>query len=43
MKKIYNIGRKADNDIIIANPKVSGYHAKITKITDNVILIEDLD
>ncbi len=43
MKKIYNIGRKADNDIIIANPKVSAYHAKITKITDNVILIEDLD
>jgi len=37
------IGRLPDNDIVIDNLEISKYHAVITKITDNIFLIDDLE
>lgn len=35
-----NIGRRQDNDIVIENLAVSGYHAKIESIGDQFVLID---
>lgn len=37
------IGRGLNNDIIVSNPDVSRQHARITFITENVMLLEDTD
>ncbi|MBZ0265911.1 FHA domain-containing protein, partial [bacterium] len=31
MKDEFRIGREKDNDLVIANPKVSGHHAVLRK------------
>jgi pSer/pThr/pTyr-binding forkhead associated (FHA) protein len=40
-RDVINIGRKADNDLIIDNMAVSGFHCKLVK-EDNSIFVEDL-
>ncbi|MCX6216968.1 FHA domain-containing protein [Spirosoma sp.] len=42
-KQALTIGRTGTNDIVIANPEVSRTHARITFITDHVLLLEDMD
>ena len=41
-KQALTIGRTGTNDIVIANPEVSRTHARITFITDHVLLLEDM-
>lgn len=36
------IGRNADNDVVLNFPQVSRNHAEITRLSDNVWIIEDL-
>lgn len=36
------IGRNPDNDIMLPYPQVSGKHAKITQVSENSFLLEDL-
>jgi pSer/pThr/pTyr-binding forkhead associated (FHA) protein len=38
-----NIGRGSGNDVVIPNPDISRKHAKITFITEHVMLLEDTD
>jgi len=40
-EKQYTIGRNADNHIKLIQPQVSGNHAIITVISDNVMVLED--
>jgi len=42
-KLSYTIGRRSENDVVIQNNKVSGYHAKVSIVTKDVLLLEDLD
>ena len=37
-QEVYTIGRKADNDIVIDNLAVSGFHAKLVKEGETVYL-----
>lgn len=37
----YRIGRNADNDLVLHYPQVSGHHAVVSRISDNVLLLED--
>jgi pSer/pThr/pTyr-binding forkhead associated (FHA) protein len=37
---ITNIGRKTDNDIVIAHENVSRYHAQIRKIKNHFVLLD---
>lgn len=39
----FTIGRAADNRLVIDKPGVSRKHARVTFVTDNVVLLEDLD
>ncbi len=39
-KAITNIGRKTDNDIVIAHENVSRYHAQIRKIKNHFVLLD---
>lgn len=41
MKDEFRIGREKDNDLVIANPKVSGHHAVLRK-TLNGLFLEDM-
>jgi len=41
-KDVYKIGRKAENDIVIDNMAVSGFHAQLIKSNDTVY-VEDLN
>jgi len=40
---MYKIGKAADNDIVIHNPYISRYHARLKVDGNNGIIIEDLD
>lgn len=40
-EKQYTIGRNADNQIKLVQPQVSGNHAILTVISDNVMVLED--
>ena len=42
MDKQYTIGRNADNQIPIAQPQVSGRHAVVTVVSDNILVLEDV-
>jgi hypothetical protein len=37
----YTLGRNPDNTIIINKPQVSGHHATLTVISENIMLLED--
>ncbi len=39
----FTIGRAADNRLVIDKPGVSRKHARVTFVTDHVVLLEDLD
>lgn len=39
----FTIGRSADNHVVIDKQGISRKHAKVTFITDNVVLLEDLE
>lgn len=39
----FTIGRAADNRLVIDRPGVSRKHARVTFVTDHVVLLEDLD
>ncbi|MGF7214507.1 pSer/pThr/pTyr-binding forkhead associated (FHA) protein [Spirosoma lacussanchae] len=38
----YTIGRRFDNQIVIANARVSGYHARLIRCTPTTFVLEDL-
>lgn len=38
----YTIGRSDDNDIVLPNGKISGYHARLIQCTPDSFLLEDL-
>lgn len=40
-EKTYSLGRNPDNDICIDKPQVSGHHATLTTVSDNLMLVED--
>lgn len=40
-EKQYTIGRNADNQIKLVQPQISGNHAVLTVISDNVMVLED--
>lgn len=42
MDKQYTIGRNDDNQIPIAQPQVSGRHAVVTVVSDNILVLEDV-
>lgn len=42
-EKTYSLGRNPDNDIRIDKPQVSGHHATLTTVSDNLMLLEDHD
>ena len=42
MKQI-KIGRNPDNDLVLAQGGVSKYHALLTQLSENVMILEDLD
>jgi hypothetical protein len=42
VNKQYTLGRNTDNQISIAQPQVSGRHAIITVVSDNVLVLEDV-
>ncbi len=39
----FTIGRSADNRLVIDRPGISRKHARVTFVTDHVVLLEDLD
>jgi pSer/pThr/pTyr-binding forkhead associated (FHA) protein len=41
-KPVLTVGRKADNDIVIDNPAISGHHCKIS-LQGGTYMVEDLD
>ncbi|RIV25447.1 FHA domain-containing protein [Fibrisoma montanum] len=41
--QVITIGRSTDNVLVVNQPSVSKYHAKVTFITDHVALLEDND
>lgn len=40
---IYHIGRKPDNQVVIANSKISGQHARLIQCSADSLVLEDLD
>ena len=38
----FTIGRSADNDLVVDQPGVSRQHARVTFITDNEVMLEDI-
>jgi len=40
---VYTIGRSANNDIVIANSKISSQHARLIQCTTDSFVFEDLD
>ncbi|AQG82159.1 FHA domain-containing protein [Spirosoma montaniterrae] len=40
---VFTIGRGADNDIVVANPKISSKHASLIQCTPTDFVLEDLD
>ncbi|RYF52501.1 MAG: FHA domain-containing protein [Cytophagaceae bacterium] len=42
MDKQYTIGRNTDNQISLAQPQVSGQHAVVTVVSDNILVLEDV-
>ncbi|WP_234736893.1 FHA domain-containing protein [Tellurirhabdus bombi] len=39
----YSIGRNSDNRIVLANEKISRYHAQLTQLSPHNFLLEDLE
>lgn len=42
-EKKYTLGRNPDNAVCINKPQVSGHHATLTVVSENVMLLEDHD
>ncbi|MEM7655231.1 MAG: FHA domain-containing protein [Bacteroidota bacterium] len=38
-----HVGRTPENEIVLDHPRVSRKHARLTRLSDNVMLLEDLD
>lgn len=41
--QVITIGRATDNTLVVNQPSVSKHHAKVTFVTDHVVLLEDTD
>lgn len=38
-----SVGRRPDNDLVLANPRVSGQHAVVIRCSPDFVLVKDLD
>lgn len=41
--QVITIGRATDNTLVVNQPSVSKHHAKVTFVTDHIVLLEDTD